>query len=72
MPVPPGYYYASHIARMEAFNELAGLQFSKKFIMHRLDWSTESMVRTYQNGRITHSHNSEWFLAHLSAGASPA
>ena len=65
LSAPDGFYYGTHSARIGGFNELSLLQFSKVFLMHRLDWSTESMFRTYYDGLITRSPDSDWFFAHL-------
>lgn len=62
---PSGYYYASHSARIGAFNELAGLGFSKVWLLHRMDWTSEAMFKVYFDSRIERTLDSEWFFAHL-------
>ena len=62
---PLGCYYGAHRLRIGAFNELSLLQFSKVWLMHRLDWSSEGMLLTYYDSTIVTTPTSEWFFAHM-------
>lgn len=44
---PPGFYFGSHNPRIGGFNELLNLQFTKMWIMQRMDWASESMFQVY-------------------------
>jgi len=65
---PEGYYYGLHSARIGDFNELCCLQFSRTWVMHRLDWTSESMFQVFFDSRISRSPDSDWFFAHLLGG----
>lgn len=49
---PAGFYYGSHSLRIGGFNELVNLQFTKAWLMQRLDWASEVMFQVYFNSRI--------------------
>lgn len=49
---PAGYYYGSHSLRIGGFDELVNLQFTKPWLMQRLDWSSEAMFQVYYDSRI--------------------
>lgn len=55
---PEGYYYGSHSMRIGSFNELVQLQFSREWLLHRLDWSSEAMFRVYSDSRISKTKDS--------------
>lgn len=62
---PDGCRYSSHSPRIGGYNELLGLGFSKEWIMRRLDWESEAMLRVYLDGSIVPTDHSRWFFAHL-------
>lgn len=62
---PPQCTYQSHSPRIGGYNELFCLHFSKEWIMRRLDWETEAMLRLYSDSRIVSTADSRWFFAHL-------
>lgn len=64
---PQGCFYASHIMRIGAFNELLGPNFSRSFIMHRLEWvnGSEGMLQVYRDSRIVQTQESDLFFLHL-------
>lgn len=62
---PDGCTYSSHSPRIGGYNELLVLQFSKEYIMRRLDWDSEAMLRVYHDSRIVVTDPSRWFFAHL-------
>lgn len=64
---PDGYYYGSHSPRIGGLNELVNLQFSKEYIMRRLDWSSDGMFGVYFDTRISFTEASKFFFAHLRA-----
>ena len=66
---PAGFYYGSHSARIGGFNCLLQLQFSREWIMQRLDWTDDAMFRVYYDSRITACEDSKWFFAHLHPSA---
>lgn len=69
---PPGFYFGSHSPRIGGFNELVHLQFTKVWLMHRLDWSSEAMFSVYFDSRILFTADSDWFFGHLRAGPAAA
>lgn len=66
---PDGYFYSGHSPLIGSYNELALLQYSRAFIMRRLDWESETMLRVYLDTRLSLSPHSSWFFAHLRAPA---
>lgn len=60
-----GFHYASHSLRIGAFNELLNLQFSRAWILQRLDWGSEAMFQVYFDSRMATTADSGWFFAHL-------
>lgn len=62
---PAGCCYSSHSPRIGGYNELLGLGFSKEWIMRRLDWESEAMLRVYLDSSIVPTDHSRWFFAHL-------
>ena len=62
---PDGCYYSSHSLRMGSFNELSLLDLPMDFIMRRLDWESEEMLRVHLDIRLTKSPQSHWFFGHL-------
>ena len=40
-------FYSGHSPRIGSYNELALLNFPREFIMRRLDWESDSMLRVY-------------------------
>lgn len=62
---PKGCTYSAHSPRIGGYNELLVLQFPKEYIMRRLDWDSEAMLRVYHDSRIVVSDPSRWFFAHL-------
>lgn len=58
-------HYSSHSPRIGWYNELSVLGFSKKWIVQRLDWETEAMVRVYHDSLIVAIAHSGWFFANL-------
>lgn len=62
---PEGCIYSAHSLRIGGYNELSVLQFSKEFMMRRLDWESEAMLRVYHDSRIIATDHSRWFFAHL-------
>lgn len=63
--IPTGCYFSSHSPRIGGFNELLGLQYTREFIMHRLDWVSEAMLRVYTDTRIVPTEHSRLFFAHM-------
>lgn len=63
-----GFFYGSHSPRIGGFNELVKLGFSRAWLMHRLDWASETMFQVYFDSRIVTTPDSEWFFAHLRRG----
>ena len=66
---PAGFYYGLHSARIGGFNSPLQLQFSREWIMQRLDWTDDTMFRVYYNSRITACEDSKRFFAHLHPSA---
>lgn len=62
---PEGCFYSAHSPRIGGYNELLSLQFPKEWIMRRLDWEAEEMLRVYSDTTITVTEDSRWFFAHL-------
>jgi integrase len=62
---PVGCSYSSHSARIGSFNEWLALSFPSPWIMHRMGWESEGMLRVYYDPRITVTDDSGWFFAHL-------
>lgn len=62
---PEGCFYASHSARIGGYNELLGLQFTREWIMTRLDWTSPNMIQVYFDSRISVTAASEFFFAHM-------
>ena len=62
---PDGCHYSGHSPRIGGYNELSVLGFPKEWIMRRLDWETEAMMRVYHDSRIVATVHSGWFFAHL-------
>lgn len=62
---PNGCVYSSHSPRIGGYNELLVLQFTKEYIMRRLDWDSEVMLRVYHDSRIVVTDPTRWFFAHL-------
>lgn len=62
---PVGCFYESHSPRIGGFNELLCLQFSREWIMQRLDWKSENMFSVYFDSRISVSADSDWFFGHM-------
>lgn len=62
---PSQCIYSSHSPRIGSFNEQLHLGSSKELIMHRFDWKSESMFRTYADSSVTQSTASKWFFAHM-------
>lgn len=60
-----GFYYASHSPRIGGLNELVSLQYSKPWIMHRLDLRSDSMFSVHYDSRVLLTNDSEWFFGHL-------
>lgn len=67
---PPDCYYSSHSPRIGGFNELLCLQFSRMWIMQRLDWTAENMFSVYYDSRISTTAASHWFFGHMRPTAS--
>lgn len=62
---PSGCTYSAHSLRISGYNELLGVQFTEEFLMRRLDWDSEAMLRVYFDSRICFTNHSRWFFAHL-------
>jgi integrase len=63
-PSPPvGCTYSSHSARISAYNEWMALSFPTPWIMHRMGWESDGMLRVYYDWRITVTDDSGWFFA---------
>lgn len=62
---PLGCRYTSHSPRIGGYNELLGLGFAKEWMMKRLDWESEAMLRVYLDSAIVPTDHSRWFFAHL-------
>lgn len=62
---PAQCHYSGHSARIGGYNELLALAFGKEWIMRRLDWESEAMLRVYHDSRIVTTAHSNWFFAHL-------
>ena len=62
---PSGCYYASRSAPIGGFNELLVLQFTREWIMNRLDWASPNMFSMYCDSRSTVTAASEWFFARM-------
>lgn len=62
---PAGCRYTSHSARIGGYNELHGLGFAKEWIMRRLDWENEAMLRVYLDSTVIPTDHSRWFFALL-------
>lgn len=62
---PEGCCYTSHSSRIGGYNERSVLQFPKEFIIRRLYWDTETMLRVYHDSRISVNDSSTWFFGHL-------
>jgi integrase len=63
--VPTGCTYSSHSARIGAYNEWLALSFPTPWIMHRMGWESEGMLRVYYDPRIAVTDDSGWFFAHM-------
>lgn len=59
------YHYSAETLRIDGYNKLLVLGFSKEWIMKRLDWTTEAILRVYYDSRIMGTDDSRWFFALL-------
>lgn len=62
---PDDSCYSAHKPKIEGYNELAVLVFSKKFIMWRLDSEIEAMLCVYHDSKIVATDFSRWVFANL-------
>jgi hypothetical protein len=62
---PVGCTYSSHSARIGAYNEWLALSFPTPWIMHRMGWESDGMLRVYYDPRIAVTDDSGWFFAHM-------
>ena len=62
---PAGCTYSSHSARIGAYNEWLALSFPTPWIMHRMGWESDGMLRVYYDPRITVTDDSGWFFDHM-------
>lgn len=66
---PSGCVFSSHSPRIGGYNALLGLQFPKEWIMRRLDWESDQMLRVYLDTTVSVTDDSRWFFAHLRPSA---
>jgi integrase len=62
---PAGCSYSSHSVRIGAYNEWMAMGFPTPWIMHRMGWESDAMLRVYYDPRITVTDDSGWFFDHL-------
>lgn len=65
MQAPDGRAYSAHSPRIGGYNELLVIQFTREFIMRRLDRDSEAMLRVYHDSLIVVTDPSRWFFVHL-------
>jgi integrase len=61
LSVSAGCAYSSHSARIGTYNEWLALSFPTPWIMHRMRWESDGMLRIYYDPRITVTDDSGWF-----------
>jgi hypothetical protein len=62
---PTSCIYSSHSARIGAYNVWLALSFHTPWIMHRMGWESDGMLRVYYDPRIAVTDDSGWFFAHM-------
>jgi hypothetical protein len=62
---PVGCTNSSHSVRIGAYNEWLALSFPTPWIMHRIGWEIEGMLRVYYDPRIIVTDDSGWIFAHM-------
>jgi hypothetical protein len=62
---PTGCTHSSHSARIDAYNEWLALSFLTPWIIHRMGWESDGMLRVYYDPRIAVTDDSGWFFAHM-------
>ena len=67
---PDGFYYGSQSPRIGGFNELLNLQYTREWVMTRMDWGSE-MFMVYFDSRIVLISLSGWFFGHLRRAPQP-
>jgi hypothetical protein len=62
---PMGCTYSSRSARIGAYNEWIALSFHTPWILHRMGWESEGMLRVYYDPLIVVTDDSGWFFANV-------
>lgn len=62
---PSGALYTSHSLRIGGYNELSCLRAPKEWLMRRLDWGSEAMLRVYHDSNVVATDDSNFFFAHI-------